>query len=189
MEPNSWQRTESWGLSLTSAFTSPDAFSWPGDFVRISDKEWHPSPSTSLASTTMTPAFAEYRQTLDGAALMPSHAKARRRCSCRSVPRVLPGRQIQRAPRLRGTIFARVEEWYRLPTTYHDGPACTPTPRQCSHHARRGVGAAGAGDPADHHPGAGLAMNENPLQGSFAVDEPTDQLGGMDTSGITRSER
>jgi hypothetical protein len=130
------------------------------------------SPSTSSASTTMTPAFAEYRQTLDGAALMPSHAKARRRCSCRSVPRVLPGRQIQRAPRLRGTIFARVEEWYRLPT-----------------HARRGVGAAGAGDPADHHPGAGLAMNENPLQGSFAVDEPTDQLGGMDTSGITRSER
>src|SRR5689334_23161596 len=172
MEPNLWQRTESWGLSPTSAFTSPDAFSWPGDVVRISDKEWHPSPSTSLASTTMTSAFAEYRQTLDGAALMPSHAKARRRCSCRSVPRVLPGRQIQRAPRLRGTIFARVEEWYRLPT-----------------HARRGVGAAGAGDPADHHPGAGLAMNENPLQGSFAVDELTDQLGGMDTSGITRSER
>ena len=32
-------------------------------------------------------------------------------------------------------------------------------------------------------------MNENPLQGSFAVDELTDQLGGMDTSGITRSER
>ena len=34
---------------------------------------------------------------------------------------------------------------------------------------------------------SGLAMNENPLQGSFAVDEPTDQLGGTDTSGITRS--
>jgi hypothetical protein len=43
------------------------------------------------------------------------------------------------------TIFARVEEWHRLPTTYHDGPACTSTPRQCSHHARRGAGAAGAG--------------------------------------------
>jgi hypothetical protein len=35
----------------------------------------------------------------------------------------------------------------------------------------------------------GLAMNENPLQGSFAVAELTGQLGGMDTSGITRSER
>ena len=32
-------------------------------------------------------------------------------------------------------------------------------------------------------------MNENPLQGSFTVDELTDQPGGMDTSGITRSER
>jgi len=44
MEPNSWQRTESRGLSLTSAATSPDAFSWPGDFVQIPDKEWTRQP-------------------------------------------------------------------------------------------------------------------------------------------------
>ena len=68
----------------------------------------------------MTPAFAEYRQTLDDAALMPS------------VRRALAIQQII------------TREWR-------------------------------------------LAMNEHPLQGSFAVDELTDQLGGTDTSGITRS--
>jgi len=86
------------------------------------------------------------------------------------------------------TIFARVEEWYRLPTTYHDGPACTSTPRQCSHHARRGVGAAGAGSIWSSPGSGGLAVNENRCR-LLRVDELTDQLGGMDTSGITRSER
>ncbi|HZI76679.1 MAG TPA: hypothetical protein VFD73_22165 [Gemmatimonadales bacterium] len=77
---------------------------------------------------------------------MPSHAKAREE-GARAGPPLefyrVAGFSVLHA--FEETIFARVEEWYRLPTTYHDGPACTSTPRQCSHHARRGVGAAGAG--------------------------------------------
>ena len=46
--------------------------------------------------------------------------------------------------------------------------------RRGGHHPHRGVGAPGAGHPADHQPEWGLAMNENPLQGSFIIDELTD---------------
>lgn len=65
----------------------------------------------------MTPAFAEYPQTLDDAALMPSHAKARG-----EGVRAGPSLEFYRVAGLsvlhvfEETIFARVEEWYRLPT-------------------------------------------------------------------------
>ena len=72
------------------------------------------------------PAFAEYRQTLDDAALMSRHAKLREKVF---VP-VRPLEFYTDAFRDAGfsvlhvfeeTIFARVDEWYRLLTTYHDG--------------------------------------------------------------------
>ena len=72
------------------------------------------------------PAFAEYRQTLDDAALMSRHAKLREKVF---VP-VRPLDLYLEAFRDAGftvlhvfeeTIFARVDEWYRLLCTYHDG--------------------------------------------------------------------
>jgi methylmalonyl-CoA mutase len=46
--------------------------------------------------------------------------------------------------------------------------------RRGHHHPHGRVGAPGHGHPADHQPGVGLAKNENPLQGSFVVEELTD---------------
>jgi SAM-dependent methyltransferase len=72
------------------------------------------------------PAFSEYRATLDDAALMPRHEKLRQKVF---VP-VRPLDFYQQAFRDAGftvmhvfeeTIFARVDEWYRLLCTYHDG--------------------------------------------------------------------
>jgi len=72
------------------------------------------------------PAFAEHRQTLDDAALMSRHAKLREKVF---VP-VRPLDLYLEAFRDAGftvlhvfeeTIFARVDEWYRLLCTYHDG--------------------------------------------------------------------
>jgi SAM-dependent methyltransferase len=72
------------------------------------------------------PAFAEYRDTLDDAALMSRHAKLREKVF---VP-VRPLDLYLQAFRDAGftvlhvfeeTIFARVDEWYRLLSTYHDG--------------------------------------------------------------------
>jgi SAM-dependent methyltransferase len=72
------------------------------------------------------PAFAEYRGTLDDAALMARHARLREKVF---VP-VRPLELYLQAFRDAGftvlhvfeeTIFARVDEWYRLLSTYHDG--------------------------------------------------------------------
>jgi len=72
------------------------------------------------------PAFAGYRGTLDDAALMSRHAKLREKVF---VP-VRPLELYLQAFRDAGftvlhvfeeTIFARVDEWYRLLSTYHDG--------------------------------------------------------------------
>ncbi len=72
------------------------------------------------------PAFAGYRETLDDAALMSRHAKLREKVF---VP-VRPLELYLQAFRDAGftvlhvfeeTIFARVDEWYRLLSTYHDG--------------------------------------------------------------------
>jgi SAM-dependent methyltransferase len=72
------------------------------------------------------PAFAEYRETLGDAALMDSHVKLREKVF---VP-VRPLEMYLEAFRQAGfsvlhvfeeTIFARIDEWYRLLTTYHDG--------------------------------------------------------------------
>jgi SAM-dependent methyltransferase len=72
------------------------------------------------------PAFAEYRQTLDDAALLSRHTKLRDKVF---VP-VRPLDLYLQAFRDAGftvlhvfeeTIFARVDEWYRLLSTYHDG--------------------------------------------------------------------
>jgi SAM-dependent methyltransferase len=71
-------------------------------------------------------AFAEYRETLDDAAVMSRHAKLREKVF---VP-VRPLELYLQAFRDAGftvlhvfeeTIFARVDEWYRLLSTYHDG--------------------------------------------------------------------
>lgn len=72
------------------------------------------------------PAFAEYRQTLDDAALMSRHEKLREKVF---VP-VRPLELYLEAFRDAGftvlhvfeeTVFARVDEWFRLLSTYHDG--------------------------------------------------------------------
>jgi SAM-dependent methyltransferase len=72
------------------------------------------------------PAFAEYRETLGDAALMSRHEKLREKVF---VP-VRPLELYLEAFRDAGftvlhvfeeTIFARVDEWYRLLSTYHDG--------------------------------------------------------------------
>ena len=72
------------------------------------------------------PAFAEYRQTLDDAVLMSRHEKLREKVF---VP-VRPLDLYLEAFRDAGftvlhvfeeTIFARIDEWYRLLSTYHDG--------------------------------------------------------------------
>jgi SAM-dependent methyltransferase len=72
------------------------------------------------------PAFAGYRETLDDAALMSRHAKLREKVF---VP-VRPLELYLQAFRDAGftvlhvfeeTIFARIDEWYRLLSTYHDG--------------------------------------------------------------------
>lgn len=72
------------------------------------------------------PAFAAYRQTLEDADLMSRHEKLREKVF---VP-VRPLEFYQQAFRDAGftvlhafedTIFARVDEWYRLLCTYHDG--------------------------------------------------------------------
>jgi SAM-dependent methyltransferase len=72
------------------------------------------------------PAFAAYRQTLEDADLMARHEKLREKVF---VP-VRPLEFYQQAFRDAGftmlhafedTIFARVDEWYRLLCTYHDG--------------------------------------------------------------------
>ena len=72
------------------------------------------------------PAFAEYRGTLDDAAVMTRHVKLREKVF---VP-VRPLEFYLDAFRDAGfgvlhvfeeTIFARVDEWYRLLSTYHDG--------------------------------------------------------------------
>jgi SAM-dependent methyltransferase len=72
------------------------------------------------------PAFAAYRETLDDADLMARHSKLREKVF---VP-VRPLEFYQQAFRDAGftvlhvfeeTIFARVDEWYRLLCTYHDG--------------------------------------------------------------------
>jgi SAM-dependent methyltransferase len=72
------------------------------------------------------PAFAGYRGTLDDAALMSRHAKLREKVF---VP-VRPLELYLQAFRDAGftvlhvseeTIFARIDEWYRLLSTYHDG--------------------------------------------------------------------
>jgi SAM-dependent methyltransferase len=72
------------------------------------------------------PAFAEYRETLDDAAVMAGHVKLREKVF---VP-VRPLELYLQAFRDAGftvlhvfeeTIFARVDEWYRLLSTYHDG--------------------------------------------------------------------
>jgi SAM-dependent methyltransferase len=72
------------------------------------------------------PAFAEHRQALDDAALMSRHEKLREKVF---VP-VRPLDLYLEAFRDAGftvlhvfeeTIFARVDEWYRLLSTYHDG--------------------------------------------------------------------
>ena len=72
------------------------------------------------------PAFADYRGTLDDAALMARHTRLREKVF---VP-VRPLELYLQAFRDAGfgvlhvfeeTIFARVDEWYRLLSTYHDG--------------------------------------------------------------------
>src|SRR5216684_4268100 len=72
------------------------------------------------------PAFAEYRETLGDAALMSGHAKLREKVF---VP-VRPLDLYLEAFRDGGftvlhvfeeTIFARIDEWYKLLSTYHDG--------------------------------------------------------------------
>lgn len=72
------------------------------------------------------PAFAAYRQTLEDEDLMARHSKLREKVF---VP-VRPLEFYQQAFRDAGftvlhafeeTIFARVDEWYRLLCTYHDG--------------------------------------------------------------------
>ena len=72
------------------------------------------------------PAFAEYRQTLGDAALMARHEQLREKVF---VP-VRPLEEYVEAFRAAGftvlhvfeeTIFARIDEWYRLLSTYHDG--------------------------------------------------------------------
>lgn len=83
-----------------------------------------PAPSTSSASTTMTPAFTGYRQTLDDAALMSRHAKLGEKVLVPVGPSSSTGMRSGDAgfSALRvfeETIFACVEEWYRLPATYH----------------------------------------------------------------------
>ena len=72
------------------------------------------------------PAFAEYRGTLDDAALMARHARLREKV-------FVPVRPLELYLQAFGdagftvlhvfeeTIFARVDEWYRLLSTYHDG--------------------------------------------------------------------
>src|SRR5260370_36135878 len=72
------------------------------------------------------PAFAEYRETLGDAVLMSGHAKLREKVF---VP-VRPLDLYLEAFRDAGftvlhvfeeTIFARIDEWYKLLCTYHDG--------------------------------------------------------------------
>jgi SAM-dependent methyltransferase len=72
------------------------------------------------------PAFAGYRQTLDDITLMDRHAQLREKVF---VP-VRPLDQYLNAFRDAGftvlhvfeeTVFARIDEWYRLLSTYHDG--------------------------------------------------------------------
>jgi SAM-dependent methyltransferase len=72
------------------------------------------------------PAFAEYRETLGDAALMDRHAMLREKVF---VP-VRPLDMYLEAFRDAGfavlhvfeeTVFARIDEWYRLLSTYHDG--------------------------------------------------------------------
>jgi hypothetical protein len=72
------------------------------------------------------PAFAEYRQTLDDAALMSRHEKLREKVFVPVRPLDLYLEAFRDAgftvPHVfEETIFARVDEWFRLLSTYHDG--------------------------------------------------------------------
>ena len=72
------------------------------------------------------PAFAEYRETLDDGALMSRHAKLREKVFVPVRPLELYLQAFEDAGFtvlhvFEETIFARVDEWYRLLCTYHDG--------------------------------------------------------------------
>lgn len=72
------------------------------------------------------PAFAEYRDTLGDAALMDSHARLREKVFVPVRPLDLYVEAFQNAGFtvlhvFEETIFARIDEWYRLLSTYHDG--------------------------------------------------------------------
>jgi len=72
------------------------------------------------------PAFAEYRETLDDAALMSRHARLREKVFVPVRPLDLYLQAFQDAGFtvlhvFEETVFARIDEWYRLLSTYHDG--------------------------------------------------------------------
>jgi SAM-dependent methyltransferase len=72
------------------------------------------------------PAFAEYRGTLEDAALMSRHAKLREKVFVPVRPLEFYAEAFQDAGFtvlhvFEETVFARVDEWFRLLSTYHDG--------------------------------------------------------------------
>jgi SAM-dependent methyltransferase len=72
------------------------------------------------------PAFAEYRQTLDDPDLLSRHARLREKVFVPVRPLELYLQAFQDAGFtvlhvFEETIFARIDEWYRLLSTYHDG--------------------------------------------------------------------